>query len=655
MKISIITIALTLIFIAGCGFDEKKYTGGDEKNLSENNVTGKENSGKGNLPQNESEVAEINDENNSFKENEVVLEPEKIVDKTADILADTNNFKITTTAESGAGSLREAITNCNTAGGNCMILFEIPQNDAGFDSERGVFTIGYLDTPPSISVDNVVIDGATQTNFTGNANSYGPEVEISGLGNTIEYAFSLINASHVSISNLIIREFLYGIQIYGKNSGYNSVFGCYIGTDHKALESAGNYNGIEIISGAHHNEIGGSTLDKRNIFSGNLYAGIRISDANDNIVKGNFVGVDVTGMKILRNFDGITIEGRSARNKIGGSKQGEGNVTSGNVAYGIDIFGAGSIENVIMGNLIGTDAAGKSAIPNTYGLLFDDRSSKNIVGGINPGEGNLISGNTAFGAYFYNNGTNSNHVVGNKIGTDINGLYAIPNETGVHIDGGTYSNVVMSNLISGNIVAGITIFSIKSDNNLITKNKIGISAQNKPLGNGADGIRIAFGPKNNTIGGSEQDANIIAYNGKNGVSIESDVAENNLVSMNKIYGNYFMGIDIFPEGLNHNDAGDVDGGPNKRMNYPQINSVSCNGSTCKILGILDTVSPENCTVEIYKSSTSEKGFSEGEEFLGQTAPLLNGNFEITVEDNSPFTALAHDKTGNTSEFSPETK
>jgi len=206
-------------------------------------------------------------------------------------------------------------------------------------------------------------------------------------------------------------------------------------------------------------------------------------------------------MTAARNYDGICIEGTSSGNMIGGAQPGERNVFSGNVAYGVDLFGWGVTQNRVVGNFIGTDITGTRAVPNTYGVLFDDRSHHNLVGGTGPNEWNLISGNTAFGAYFYNNGTHSNSFQGNRIGTDVTGRYALPNETGVHIDGGTFDNTVDRNLISGNRVAGITLFSIKTDRNVITRNLIGTDIDGKlPLGNGADGIRIVFGSQNNTVG-----------------------------------------------------------------------------------------------------------------------------------------------------------
>ena len=47
----------------------------------------------------------------------------------------SNTYTVTTTADTGAGSLRQAITNANASfGGNHTISFNIPFTDAGYDS-----------------------------------------------------------------------------------------------------------------------------------------------------------------------------------------------------------------------------------------------------------------------------------------------------------------------------------------------------------------------------------------------------------------------------------------------------------------------------------------------------------------------------------------
>ena len=420
---------------------------------------------------------------------------------------------VSSTRDSGPGTLRDAIQQANRLGGKSAIVFSIPRADSGFDQSSGAWRIRFDDSVPVITTGDLVIDGYSQAAAEGDTNPNGPKIVLDGSGQSVETAFLLLNVSGVTIRGFAIGGFLYGIQVYGALSFDNRIVGNMIGLDATGLRAMPNLNGVELLSGAHDNTVGGTTREDRNIVSGNRHVGIRISDAHSNAVIGNFVGVDRTGQKALPNFDGICVEGRARGNRIGGAGPGERNIASGNVAYGVDLFGAGVQENAILGNSIGTDVTGTMAIPNTYGVLFDDRASGNIVGGTGEGEWNLISGNTAFGGYFYNTGTNGNTLRGNRIGTDATGTAAVPNETGVHIDGGTFSNVVDQNVISGNVVAGITIFALHTDRNRITRNLIGADLSGtSPLPNGEVGIRIAFGPKDNIIGGSGPDENLLVGN-----------------------------------------------------------------------------------------------------------------------------------------------
>lgn len=571
-----------------------------------------------------------------------------------------NIFVVTNTNDYGVGSLRAAILNClsNPATPH-TVIFNIPISDPGYNPSTGVWTIVFLDEGlPALSTGYITIDGTSQTNFAGDTNPYGPEICLNGNLNTVEYCITIQNSAYNVIKGLIINEFLYGIQIYGSGSHHNSVLGCYLGCNHDATIRKGNYNAIEIISGAYQNQVGGCNENERNIVSGNEYAGIRISDAHYNLIINNFVGVNRTGTAELHNYDGITIEGAATYNQIGGDSSCERNITSGNIAYGIDIFGVGCKGNVIQGNFIGTDVTGSYAIPNTYGLLFDDRSHQNIVGGYNPGEGNLISGNTAFGAYFYNNGTNSNSLICNKIGTDITGTYAIPNETGVHIDGCTYANLIDGNLISGNLANGITLFATYTDYNTIIRNKIGTDVTGTlPLGNGKQGILITQGSANNTIGGSIENANIIAYNKKNGIKIESENSDHNLISCNTIYSNFYLGIELYPiDGINTNDLGDSDLGPNDLLNSPVITNIIYNGSQATLQGQIDVFSPTSTKIEIYKALKNSNYYSEGKEYLGFVYPNSSGNWTFTfnfVNSSDYYVALAIDAENNTSEFSRE--
>ena len=441
-------------------------------------------------------------------------------------------FTVITAQDGGPGSLRQAIEQANRAGGPSAIVFRIPKSDPGYDPLSATWTIRYSDTPVPITATDLIIDGYSQHQEAATRNPTSPCIVLNGGKHSVEAAFVLLGAARVTIRGFVINEFVYGIQIWGNAARGNRIVGNYIGIDPTGSRSAPNYNGIEILSGAADNTIGGVDPQDRNVVSGNLHIGIRISDAHGNRIVGNFVGLDPGGTRSVPNYDGVCVEGRARANRIGGGGPGERNVISGNVAYGVDLFGAGVQENTVSGNFLGTDWTGTTAVPNTYGVLLDDRASRNTIGGTGPGEWNLISGNTAFGAYIYNNGTNSNVVRGNRIGTDVNGTTAIPNETGVHIDGGACANVVDQNVISGNLVAGITIFAPYTDRNLITRNLIGTTLNGRrPLPNGEVGVRIAFGPKDNVVGGSPETGNLIAPH-QQSIDIDRELRASNRVSDN---------------------------------------------------------------------------------------------------------------------------
>src|SRR5262249_44073565 len=142
-----------------------------------------------------------------------------------------------------------------------------------------------------------------------------------------------------------------------------------------------NQSGVVLFFGAQHNRIGVNPTDadpaaERNIISGNLGPGGHIIDGgtNYNVVAGNYIGTDITGMVAIANQNhGVAITGGSY-NIIGGTTTAERNVISGNIYRGIRIRdeisadgGAGpaaAIGNQILGNYIGVDASGMHGLPN---------------------------------------------------------------------------------------------------------------------------------------------------------------------------------------------------------------------------------------------------------------------------------------------------
>ena len=120
------------------------------------------------------------------------------------------------------------------------------------------------------------------------------------------------------------------------------------------------------MKGASNNTIGGTDPSADNVISGNTGAGIPISDAGtmNNEIEGNFIGTDVTGETSLANSTGVAIVGEASNNTIGGTDSTARNVISGNADNGVLIRGVGTTGNLVQGNFIGTNQAGKLSLAN---------------------------------------------------------------------------------------------------------------------------------------------------------------------------------------------------------------------------------------------------------------------------------------------------
>jgi uncharacterized repeat protein (TIGR01451 family) len=106
---------------------------------------------------------------------------------------------------------------------------------------------------------------------------------------------------------------------------------------------------------------------------------------------------------------------------------------------GIVLAGAGG--NTIQGNYVGTDAAGTGPAANTS-LGIQVSSANNTIGGIGPGEGNLVSGNGGTGVLMSGAAATGNQVIGNRVGTNAAGTGAIPNgNAGVQVNGGSGNTI----------------------------------------------------------------------------------------------------------------------------------------------------------------------------------------------------------------------
>src|SRR6185436_5119975 len=196
------------------------------------------------------------------------------------------------------------------------------------------------------------------------------------------------------------------------------------------------------LSGASSNSIGGVSVAARNVISGNRQEGLLLlTNSAGNRIQGNYIGVTASGTGRLGNaFQGVAVNS-AAFNLIGGPAAGAGNVISGNTNIGIWFFGASGSNNVVQGNLIGTDATGNATIGNSSSGMRVE-SPANLIGGGAAGAGNVISGNALIGIWLLNSTAAGNLIQGNLIGTAISGTSALGNvNEGISITDGANNRI----------------------------------------------------------------------------------------------------------------------------------------------------------------------------------------------------------------------
>jgi|GEM_PF-4855665 len=223
---------------------------------------------------------------------------------------------VTTTADAGPGSLRQAIVDANNSGGQDLISFNIPTSEALHENDYYWWSIKPASQLPG-ATETILIDGTSQPTDETYNNPYGPVIELDGGGGTS--IGLIIQANNCILKGLTVNRYpVRGIYIEGSN---NTITECYVGTNITGEVALGNFVGIILTSAnAYGNKIGDGTVSGRNIISGNLAYGIQISDnANNNEVLGNYIGTNVNGTVALANgFNGIYMSSTGGdSNKVG--------------------------------------------------------------------------------------------------------------------------------------------------------------------------------------------------------------------------------------------------------------------------------------------------------------------------------------------------
>ncbi|MHC5538400.1 beta strand repeat-containing protein, partial [Singulisphaera rosea] len=282
-------------------------------------------------------------------------------------------------------------------------------------------------------------------------------------GNGQDGVLVLVNSNQNAIlNNVISGNTQNGVYLNGQlfaasnpmTSG-NVITGNFIGTDVTGTHVVGNDGAGVYVQNAPSTTLGGTTAETRNIISGNGSDGVELYDNSDStVVEGNYIGTDVTGSLALGNGtfgSGIIFKGIS-NSTIGGNTPGAGNVLSGNNGYGIDCFVIGSSDLTVQGNFIGTDAGGTKPLGNQSAGVHIWGPSNVLIGGTDPGDANVISGNKGSGITTFADGPGLT-IQGNFIGTDLSGTLNLGNGgDGVQA---TYDGITIGGTApgAGNVIA----------------------------------------------------------------------------------------------------------------------------------------------------------------------------------------------------------
>lgn len=281
------------------------------------------------------------------------------------------------------------------------ISFDIPSSDP--NCSDGVCTIRPATELPPIT-QPVLIDGYTQPGASPNTGeqTFGLNtvltIELDGI-NTSNSDGLVASGAAVTLQGLVINNFdLSGVRLVGNVAG-SKIAGNFVGSDPAGAVAKANGYGVSL-SEASGVTIGGDPNPiydpgARNLISGNLFDGVQVSGGSGNILQGNMIGLDATGLAPLGNGSAGVYIGGSDDNII------RSNSISANGQSGVAVSGtdeaSAATGNVIDYNFIGgydqnygDENSGNAA----HGVILDDYARNTLVGAApSSGGGNLIDAN----------------------------------------------------------------------------------------------------------------------------------------------------------------------------------------------------------------------------------------------------------------------
>jgi hypothetical protein len=319
-------------------------------------------------------------------------------------------FAVTSAADSGAGSLRDAIAQANATTSADVINFAIGS---------GGVTIN-LQSPLNITRP-VTIDATTQPGY-----STSPVVRLNDASTTASALLVGANATGTVIRGLSITGFGNPSSASDGNAivlaATSTVENCYIGIAPNNGSSPNEGDGIVV------NSTAPSTLIQNNVISSNGGDGVEVYADYTRFV-GNTIGLDPSG-SFARGNAGHGINGQAGFDLQVWGNLGM-NVISANGGAGLFLNAAAGAR--VFGNYFGLSKSGNAMLANgTYGIVMDG-SAFNLIGNTAT-NGNRFGGNGIRSLNAGNGSTIRFNTFGFGINPnlDVGGEFAMNLETGGH-------------------------------------------------------------------------------------------------------------------------------------------------------------------------------------------------------------------------------
>lgn len=299
------------------------------------------------------------------------------------VLATT--YHVTTTADSGAGSLRQAILDANASAGADTISFSLAPTATAY-------VITLASALPDIT-GTVMLDGASQARSTPAST---PAIVLDGQLTLGANGLSFVSGSSGStVRGLEINGFSNGI--YLNHVSNVTIQGNLIGTDDMGTTATANSNAGIVLDTATSNTIGGTAAGTGNIIAHNAGVGVLVlgTSSTGNAILGNRIfanggpGIDLLG-------DGVTTNDTSDNQqnypvlssvRVTGSDSSASTLITGSInslanrllrieffaSSSRDASGHGEGERYVGFMMVTTDSAGNADFTATVnGIVFDD-------------------------------------------------------------------------------------------------------------------------------------------------------------------------------------------------------------------------------------------------------------------------------------------